>query len=116
MSTLPNSRSKGQRGEREIVHFWKRQGYDDAHRTPLSGGMQWKGDVQGVPGLHIEVKRSERAQIWDWLAQAERDCPDGLIPALHFRRSRGEWYVALPLEDFAKVFGLAFPRQNAMAA
>lgn len=95
-----NSRDKGARGEREIVALYHAAGFPDAHRTPLSGGLQWKGDVQGIPGLHIEVKRQENLRLWDALAQAEKDCPPGLIPALHFRRSRSSWFVAVPLPNF----------------
>lgn len=94
-----NSRDKGARGEREIVEIYKAEGFD-VHRTPMSGGMQWKGDVQGVPGIHVEVKRAENLRLWDALAQARADCPAGDIPALHFRRSRSPWFVAVPLPDF----------------
>lgn len=98
-----NSRDKGARGEREIVALYQEAGYPNAHRTPMSGGMQWKGDVQGVPGIHIEVKRQENLRIWSALEQAEKDCAMDLIPALHFRRSRSAWFVAVPLPDFIEI-------------
>lgn len=103
-----NSRAKGQRGEREIVDFWKQLGWSDAHRTPASGGMKWKGDVQGVGAapykLHIEVKRNEALNIWAALKQAEKDAPADSIRTVHFRRNGTEWYVALPLTDFARIY------------
>lgn len=99
-----NSRSKGQRGEREIVAFWREHGFPEAHRTPMSGGMQWKGDVQGVAPLHIEVKRNERLNVWEAMAQAERDCPEDRIPALHYRRNGSDWWLAMPLVRFEPIF------------
>jgi hypothetical protein len=77
--------------------------------------MQWKGDVQGVPGLHLEVKRSERATIWAWIEQAEKDCPEGNTPVVVFRRNRSGWYAALPLEDFARVWTKVYPGRNETA-
>ena len=65
--------------------------------------MRWKGDLIGVPGVHVEVKRCERAQIWDWIKQAEKDCERGDIPAVHFRRNRSDWYVSVPLEAFIEL-------------
>ena len=97
-----SSNSKGKGGEREIARIYREHGFD-AVRTPLSGGMRWKGDLIGVPGVHVEVKRCERAQIWDWIKQAEKDCERGDIPAVHFRRNRSDWYVSVPLEAFIEL-------------
>jgi len=65
-----------------------------------------KGDVVGVPGVHVEAKMVEKLNIWKALAQAEADCPEGQIPTVHFRRSHASWYVALSLEDFADLIDL----------
>lgn len=100
-----NSRDKGARGEREIVDAYRSAGYP-AVRTPLSGGMQWKGDLIGVPGLGIEVKRNERLNIWAALDQCTVDTPLDHVPALHFRRSRSPWWVAIPLPEFIALWQL----------
>lgn len=98
--TAINSRAKGSRGELEIVHAYMASGFPEAHRTPNSGGLRWKGDVQGVEGLTIEVKRNEKLNIWTALDQVTTDCALGQVPALHFRRSRSNWWVAVPLEHW----------------
>lgn len=99
-----NSRQKGTGGERELAAAYREAGFDCA-RTPNSGGLHIKGDVVGVPGLHVEAKRTERLRLFEALKQAEREAPADAIPALHFRRNRDGWYVALRFEDFLEVYG-----------
>lgn len=94
------SRNKGANAEREVAAIIKqRLGYD-CHRTPLSGGMQWKGDVQGLPGHHVEIKRAETLSIPAWLRQTESDAPKGTVPLLVFRQSHQPWRVVLTLDDY----------------
>lgn len=97
-----SSRNKGASGEREVSNIFKAAGYT-THRTPLSGGMQWRGDVQGVPGYHLEIKRAERLCIPQWIAQAESDCPDGCVPLVVYRSSRQPWRVIQPLTNFIEM-------------
>ena len=68
-------------------------------RTPLSGGMDWKGDIQGWPGFHVEVKRQERLSIPAWVKQSEDDCPEDCVPLVVYRSSREPWRVVLKLDD-----------------
>lgn len=99
-----SSRDKGKRGEREIVNYYKERGFETRRTAPLqAAGLCDAADVSGVAGFHIEVKRQEALNIWKALEQAERDAADGVIPTVHFRRNRSQWYVALPLEDFVRM-------------
>lgn len=96
-------RRKGTKGEQMVAKEYRAQGIDAA-RVPNSGGLDTKGDLVGVPGVHVEVKMAGKIHILDWLAQAEEEAPEGQTPAVHFRlcsraRSTG-WYVATPLDDF----------------
>lgn len=95
-----SQRDKGTRGEQEVARFYRDRGHPAA-RVPNSGGLDTKGDVVGVDGIHIEAKFKERMDIWACLQQTEEEAPAGTIPALHFRRSRVGWFVAVPMEDFA---------------
>lgn len=102
-----NSRRKGTVAEREIAAEYRLRGFHAA-RVPNSGGLDTKGDIVGVPGVHVECKAGQRIDLWKALRQAELETPPGHIPALHFRRqSRSRapgantgWYVAVPLDDF----------------
>ncbi|MEK6328246.1 MAG: hypothetical protein AABM66_12100 [Actinomycetota bacterium] len=96
------SRRKGTRGEQEIAAAYRQAGFPAA-RVPNSGGLDTKGDVLGVPTIHVEVKRTERLRIFEALDQAEAEAPAGQVPALHFRRNRSGWYVAVPLDDWLEL-------------
>lgn len=97
------SREKGARGEREVASVFRDAGLPDVVRTPNSGGLHIPGDLVGVDGLHVEVKRAERLDIPAWLQQARADCPEGSTPVLAFRRSREEWQAVVPLGWLAEL-------------
>ena len=96
-------REKGKRGEREVAKILREHGFTDARRTQQFAGRTGdSSDVVGLEGFHIEVKRQEKAAIYEWRAQARRDCgPD--TPIVVFRRSGDPWMVLIDLEDFLEV-------------
>ena len=103
------SRNKGSRGELEVAAVFQAVGFD-ARRTPNSGGLSWRGDVQGVPGYVLEVKRQERLAVQDWLRQAHAAASAGDVPLLAFRtndRGAGDplsrWHGVVPLEELARL-------------
>ena len=57
-----NSKQKGNRGEREVVNILNRHLNVKMRRTPLSGGMSFKGDIIDISpdnplyDFHIEIK------------------------------------------------------------
>lgn len=67
------SRDKGKRGERTICTLFKDFGYE-AHRTAqYRGNTGDAADIEGIPGLYIEVKFRERMSLYDWVEQAVHD-------------------------------------------
>ena len=107
-----SSRRKGSRGELEVAGVFQAHGFD-ARRTPNSGGLAWRGDVQGVPGYVLEVKRCERLSLPAWLNQAYAAASGGEVPVVIFRRSwrgtardgsvAGVWHAVVPLEELARL-------------
>lgn len=96
------SRDKGKRGEREVAAFLRTQGYD-AHR-----GVQYQGgpdspDVVGLPGVHIEVKRTERLDLYGALAQSKGDAGEDMPIVIH-RKNDCEWVVIQPLKDWIELY------------
>lgn len=94
------SARKGADGERELAAILRDQGYDIQRGGSLSFGEV--PDLTGLPGIHIECKRAERAQIWEWMQQSQRDAQrfkDG-VPSVIFRRSRSKWLICMELSDF----------------
>ena len=61
------SRSKGKRGERELVKFLKSLGFEDAKRTQQHCGAAGDSDVvcpESLPNIHFECKLGyDRATI-----------------------------------------------------
>ena len=98
-----NSKDKGKRGERHVAKVLREHGYD------AKRGVQYQGspdspDVVGIPGVHIEVKFTEHLNIWNALAQSEKDAGADEIPIVVFKRNRSKDYVALSLENFIEIF------------
>jgi hypothetical protein len=85
----------------------------NARRTPNSGGLSWRGDIAGVPGYVIEVKRTERITVPQWLNQAYAAARGGEVPVVVFRRSRagtdadGHWHAILSLTALCELLAAA---------
>lgn len=100
------SRDKGKRGELEIAHILQEYGYP-ARRSVQYNGFQGDADIIGVEGLHIEVKRVERLNIEEAMAQSRRDAKGYEIPVVFHRRNNHSWLATLPLDDFIQIYKLS---------
>src|ERR1700691_2287240 len=98
-----SARRKGKDGELEIAEFLRERGFPHARRGQQFSGRGDSPDVVGVPGVHVEVKRVEKGNLYDWMAQAKRDAKAGNIPVVMHRRSRQDWVAILPLYQFLKM-------------
>ena len=98
-----NSREKGKRGERELASILKDYGYD-ARRGQQFCGINGDADVVGLPHTHIEVKRVQRLNLEDAMAQSKRDAKEGEIPTVFHRKNHCEWLVTLRLKDFMEIY------------
>ena len=83
------SREKGKRFERTVANLFKDWGYE-AHRTAqYRGNTGDAGDVEVVPGIHIECKHyKEIGRVYDWYDQSERDARaegKGALPVVIFK-------------------------------
>jgi hypothetical protein len=99
-------RSKGNRGEREIIDMLHAHGWTGARRNFQSGGQGGGDVIGGPPGTSIEIKYYEAVRIWDWLAQCEAAASPTEIPLLFFRRNRSGWHVALPADELLALLKL----------
>lgn len=96
------SRDKGKRGERELAGILREYGYDAKRGVQYHGGPE-SPDVTGLPGIHIEVKRTERLSLYDALAQSKADAGNDMPVVMH-RRNNSEWIVIQPLEDWINLY------------
>lgn len=97
------SRDKGKRGELELARLLRDRGYD-AHRGAQHRGGPDSPDVEGLPGIHIECKRTERLDLYGALDQARRDSAPGDVPVVMHRRNECDWVAILRLEDFLRIW------------
>ena len=95
------SREKGKAGEREFARLCKAYGYD-THRGQQYNGLGGEDSV-GLPGVHVEVKRTERLNLYDALAQAKRDAK-GKKPIVAHRKNRCDWVVIQPAGDWLEMY------------
>lgn len=98
-----NSKAKGARFERELASRLKARGYN-CRRGQQYCGANGDADVIGLPGIHIEAKRQEKMQLYDWVEQAKRDAKPGELPAVFHRRNNCEILVTMTFEDWMKIY------------
>jgi hypothetical protein len=92
-----NSRAKGARGEREFITLHLAPYWPDARRN-LDQFTDDKRDVARVAGVHFQIKRTERLELWAAIHQAETEAVNTDLPVVAFRRNRSPWYCVLPAE------------------
>ena len=101
------SRDKGKRGEREGAAVCRDQGYN-CHRTAqFRGNTGDAGDVEGLPGIHQEVKRTETLRAWDYMHQAIHDATQagkGEKPIVAWRKNDHGWLVMMRAEDWFELY------------
>lgn len=98
-----NSREKGKRGELEAAHLLKEYGYE-ARRSQQYAGINSDADVVGLPHIHLEIKRVEKLNIDNALAQSVRDAKEDEIPVVMHRKNRAEWLVTMTFADWIRLY------------
>lgn len=101
MGKTINSRSKGKRGEREVINkilqpivikeYCKRGLKAPLIARNLQQSDKGGYDIIGLSWLAIEVKFVEKENIPSWWAQTLNQCGKGQIPILLYRKSRAKW-------------------------
>ena len=100
-----NSRAKGASGELEAAEALS-QVLGECRRTVQYNGRAGTADVvcEYAPGLHIEVKRTERLNPYMFLDQAIRDsAKTNRVPLIVCRSSYKPWLVVCRLSDLPAV-------------
>lgn len=96
------SKQKGKLGEREVAALLKDYGYEARRGYQYLGGSHDEPDVKhNIPGIHIEVKRTERLNLGAAYRQAEGDAGTK-TPVVFHRSSRQPWLVTINAQDFLK--------------
>ena len=99
-----NSKQKGNRGEREFAALCRDEGYDNVCRGQQFHGGADSPDVKGLPYIHAEVKRVEKLNIHQAMAQSIKDSGGTLIPIVAHRRNRDGWLITMRAEDWFSLY------------
>jgi hypothetical protein len=92
-----SERRKGAAGELEVVKIAREHGWPASRNLdqPRDGGS----DILGISAVCLEVKRTERADVWTWWRQVTGDAKPGEIPLVAFRRSASPWLAVVELDE-----------------
>lgn len=99
-----NSKRKGKVGELEWARVCNDHGYNCRRTAQYCGNTGEASDVVGLPGIHQEVKRVERLDLYGALSQAQRDARPGEIPIVAYRRNNHDWVVIMSAEQWFELY------------
>jgi Holliday junction resolvase len=94
-----NSRNKGKVGEREWAQVLRDNGWDAHRGQQFAGGQDSPDVVCRALRYHQEVKRVEKLNLYDAVAQAVRDAK-GKPWIIAHRRNHSKWLVTMEAELF----------------
>ena len=97
-----SSQRKGANGERELANRFKEYGFE-VRRGQV---FNHESDMVGLKGIHPEVKRVEKLNVWAAMEQAVTESlirKDG-VPTLFHRRNREDWLVTMRLSDWIELY------------
>jgi len=98
------SKNKGKRGERELAGELRRLFGVDARRgQQFHGGSDSPDVVADIPGIHIEVKRTERLSLYPAMRQAIADAGAGKVPVVFHRQNHEDWLAIVRLNDLPEL-------------
>lgn len=99
---MVHSRNKGKVGELEVAAMLREHGFDARRGQQFSGSPDSPDVVTDLEGHHVEVKRTERLDLYAAVDQAAADAPEGAMPVVFHRRSRKPWVVIMPAEEYLR--------------
>jgi len=100
---MTNSRAKGSRGEREVRDLLREAGFEARRGQQFSGGSDSPDVIcPSLPEIHIEVKRVQTGNPYNWMTQAANDAGKK-IPTVWHKRNGRPWLAILTAEDFLTI-------------
>ena len=101
------SKRKGKTGELEFCRLCNEHGWDAKRTAQVKGKTGEAGDVEGLPGIHVEVKRTEAFHLYDALDQSRRDAianGNGDLPIVAYRKNDCRWVVVMDAHDWFTMY------------
>lgn len=104
--TNPNAR-KGRRAEIAVAEYLAEHGHPYAEPTRRSGWADDRGDIDGIPGVVVEVKDQQRHTLPAWLRELEVEIVNAgattgvLIVKRRGTSDVGQWFAITTVERWA---------------
>jgi Holliday junction resolvase len=98
-----NSKTKGNRGEWELLHRLEELGISAKRNDQRYIGGVDNADID-IYGAHIEVKRTEHLRLHEAMRQAVHDANGKAMPCVMSRRDREGWLVTMNLSDWSALY------------
>ena len=107
--TNPQKR-KGSTFELEVARFLEANGFPYAARRFGAGAKLDRGDIDGIPGVVIEVKNHARIVLSEWVdemrvEQANAGANEGIVVVKRKGKPVAESYVVTTLAEWARLNG-----------
>lgn len=105
--TSPSKR-KGTAAENAVVKWLRSVGFIHAERV-RAGWTDDRGDIDGLPGVTIEVKNEKRIDLAGYLAELAVEMHNGkadtgvVIVKRRGHTDVGQWYAVLPAHLWAEL-------------
>lgn len=103
MGRLVNSKAKGKRGELEVAKLLRDYGFEARRGQQFSGSPDSPDVVHNIEGYHVEVKFTERLNLYAALEQAENDGDIQETPVVFHKRKHKPWVVIIFAHDFMEM-------------
>lgn len=99
-----SQQAKGRRAEIELAKLLQERGLDVKPGDPCNHGRT--PDIVGLKGVHVEIKRHEKLNIYAALRQAAEDAArfDDGLPIVAHRANRCPWVVSMTLDSFLALY------------
>ncbi len=97
------SKDKGKVGEREVAELIRSYGFEARRGQQHRGGPGTPDVIHSIPGVHVEVKRKERFNLYDALDQAHDDSSTAETAVVFHRRNNKRWVVILDADAFLRM-------------
>lgn len=100
---------KGRRAELAVAEALQSLGFPYCEPTRRSGWAEDRGDIDGIPGVVIEVKDAKTHKLSAWLkeTETERSNADAKHGLLVVKRAgitdAAEWYAISTLRSWARL-------------
>ncbi|MFO1080835.1 MAG: hypothetical protein U1E23_09445 [Reyranellaceae bacterium] len=92
-----------------MAELLRTHGFAARRGQQFSGSPDSPDVVHDIPGVFIEVKRTESFRLYAAMEQAKTDRKAGDIPAVFHRSNQRPWVVVLDAADFLTLVKAARP-------